>query len=51
MTADDSKASAAKSGNADASVLIGGTRYDLPVRKGSFGPDVIDISTLYQDTG
>lgn len=51
MTADDSKASAAKSGNADASVLIGGTRYDLPVREGSFGPDVIDISTLYQDTG
>jgi citrate synthase len=49
--ADDSKASAAKSRNADASVLIGGTRYDLPVLKGSLGPDVIDISTLYQDTG
>jgi citrate synthase len=32
-------------------VLIGGTRYDLPMRKGTLGPDVVDISTLYQDTG
>ena len=49
--ADNPKAGAAKNGNADASVLIGGTRYDLPVRKGTLGPDVVDISTLYQDTG
>jgi hypothetical protein len=32
-------------------VLIGGTRYDSPMRKGTLGPDVVDISTLYQDTG
>ena len=36
---------------AEASVLIAGTRYDLPVRKGTLGPDVIDVGTLYQDTG
>jgi citrate synthase len=35
----------------DASVVIGGTRYDLPMRKGTLGPDVVDVSTLYQDTG
>ena len=39
------------SGAAEASVLIDGTRYDLPMRKGTFGPDVVDISTLYQETG
>ena len=36
---------------AEASVSIGGTAYDLPMRKGTLGPDVVDISTLYQDTG
>ena len=39
------------SGAADASVLIDGARYDLPIRKGTIGPDVIDINSLYQDTG
>ena len=39
------------SGAAEASVLIDGARYDLPIRKGTLGPDVIDINTLYQDTG
>jgi len=34
-----------------ASVLIGGTRYNLPVSKGTLGPDAVDITTLYQDTG
>ena len=34
-----------------ASIFIGGTRYDLPMRKGTLGPDVVDISSLYQDTG
>jgi citrate synthase len=48
---DNPKAGAVKNGNADASVSIGDTRYDLPVRKGSLGADVIDISALYQDTG
>ena len=35
----------------DASVVIGGTGYDLPMRKGTLGPDVVDIGALYQDTG
>jgi citrate synthase len=37
--------------NVDASVVIGGTRYGLPMRKGTLGPDLIDVGTLYQDTG
>ena len=32
----------------EASVSIGGIRYDLPVRKGTLGPAVVDITTLYQ---
>jgi citrate synthase len=36
---------------AEASVEIGGTRYNLPVRRGTLGPDVVDISTLYSETG
>ena len=28
-----------------------GQRYELPVLKGSTGPDVIDVRKLYQDTG
>jgi citrate synthase len=35
----------------DASVFITGTKYDLPMRKGTLGPDVVDISRLYQETG
>ena len=38
-------------GSAGASVLISGTRYDLPVSKGTLGPDAVDVSTFYQDTG
>jgi citrate synthase len=34
-----------------ASVSIAGKTYDLPVRKGTLGPGVVDISTLYQDIG
>ena len=34
-----------------ASIYIGGKRYDLPVRKGTLGPDVVDISSLYKDAG
>jgi citrate synthase len=45
------KEGAAKKGNAEASLLIRGNRYDLPVRKGTLGPDAVDISGLYQDTG
>jgi citrate synthase len=36
---------------AEASVLLGGASHDLPIRRGTLGPDVIDIATLYQDTG
>jgi citrate synthase len=34
-----------------ASAVIGGAGYDLPMRKGTLGPDVINISTFFQDTG
>jgi citrate synthase len=37
--------------SAEASILIAGTRYDLPMRKGTLGPDVVDVGTLYRDTG
>jgi hypothetical protein len=36
---------------AQASVSLTGAQFDLPMRKGTLGPDVVDISTLYQDTG
>src|SRR6266540_6764544 len=39
------------SGAAEASILIDGATYDLPIRKGTIGPDVIDINTCYQATG
>ena len=42
---------ATENGAAEASVLIAGTRYDLPMRKGTLGPVVVDVSTLYRDTG
>src|SRR6476646_8267741 len=42
---------ATEEGTAEASVLIAGTRYDLSMRKGTLGPDVIDVGTLYPDTG
>jgi len=32
---------------AEASVSIAGTVYALPMRKGTLGPDVVDISALY----
>jgi citrate synthase len=33
-----------------ATLQIGNENYDFPVRSGSIGPDVIDISTLYKNT-
>ena len=36
---------------AEASTTIDGVRHQFPVRKGSLGPDVIDITTLYAETG
>ena len=50
--ADNSRTKGAtEKGAAAASVLIAGIRYDLPTRKGTLGPDVIDVGTLYQDAG
>jgi len=34
-----------------ASLTLRGARHELPVRKGTLGPDVIDITSLYHDTG
>jgi citrate synthase len=36
---------------AEASLTIDGVRHEFPARKGTLGPDVIDIGALYQDTG
>ena len=36
---------------AEASTTIDGVRHEFPVRKGTLGPDVIDITTLYAETG
>jgi citrate synthase len=37
--------------SAEASLVVAGEGHELPVRKGSLGPDVIDITTLYAETG
>ena len=37
--------------NKTATVTIGNKNYDFPIRNGSTGPDVIDISTLYNKAG
>ena len=50
MTVADNLRTKAATGK-DASAVIGGTGYDLPMRKGTLGPDVVEISTLFQDTG
>jgi citrate synthase len=36
---------------AEASLTVGGSQHELPVRSGTLGPDVIDITTLYAETG
>jgi hypothetical protein len=36
---------------AKALLTIDDVRHEFPVRKGTVGPDVIDIGALYQDTG
>ena len=36
---------------AEALLTIDDVRHEFPVRKGTLGPDVIDIGALYQDTG
>ncbi len=35
----------------EASVFVGGASYGLPVSRGTSGPDAVDITTLYSDTG
>jgi len=40
-----------KPAGAEASLVVAGERHELPVRKGTLGPDVIDITTLYAETG
>ena len=35
----------------EATLTVAGCHYELPVRKGTLGPDVIDITTLYTETG
>jgi citrate synthase len=35
----------------EASLAVAGCHQELPVRKGTLGPDVIDITTLYAETG
>ena len=32
-------------------MTLAGGHHELPVRKGTLGPDVIDITTLYAETG
>jgi citrate synthase len=36
---------------ADATLLVGGGRHELPIRSGTLGPEVIEIGTLYSETG
>ncbi len=38
-------------GKAHATLSIDGKSSDLPVRSGTVGPDVIDVTKLYRDTG
>ena len=35
---------------AEASLRVAGEQHELPIRKGTLGPDVIDITTLYAET-
>jgi citrate synthase len=36
---------------AEATLVAGGGRHEFPIRSGTLGPDVIDITTLYPETG
>ena len=36
---------------ATAKLSIGAEAYDFPIRKGTIGPDVVDISKLYAQSG
>ncbi len=41
----------AKTNSKSATLTVGGKSYDFPVKSGSVGPDVIDISKLYAQAG
>lgn len=41
----------AKNTNRTATLTVGNKNYDFPIKSGSVGPDVIDISKLYNETG
>ena len=48
---DSQRLASAKDNQKSASLAVGGKKIDLPVYQGSVGPDVIDISNLYKETG
>jgi len=37
--------------NKSATLTVGNKNYDFPIKSGSIGPDVVDISTLYNKAG
>ena len=37
--------------NKSATLTVGNKNYDFPIRSGSIGPDVVDISSLYNKAG
>ena len=37
--------------NTIAKLSIGNSQFEFPVRNGTIGPDVVDISELYKKTG
>ena len=41
----------AQSNDATATLTVDGTGHDLPVRSGTCGPDVIDVTKIYRHTG
>ncbi len=36
---------------AEATIAVDGVRHSLPIHKATLGPDVVDITSLYQETG
>jgi citrate synthase len=38
-------------GDSNATLTIGDESWEFPVREGTLGPSVVDISTLYEKTG
>jgi citrate synthase len=50
MNAHDSGSSKGTT-SANAALTLNGKSTEMPVRSGSLGPDVIDVSRLYRDTG